>query len=313
MTLISPRTAQVPRGPAGLLVLSVVLIGLASVLGNGGRGDASIDPATLLCAGAALLAMAAGVWALLLAYRLSGDLSEMATTRNEAVKAIRNAAEENAHALKTPIATINQALEPLWRQTHAGDDRLLRPVELIDQATNKLSYLVAQARALEESTADLLAGRFESVDVTFLLVGIGLDFRDVLAEDEIKLDVQVDKGLTVRGRQEGLRTAIENVLENAAGFSSAGGVIRLRGQRQGREVMIAVEDHGPGCHPDTLPRLFARYFSDRAGAPADHAGQADHAGIGLWIVKRNIEAMRGRVDASNRPEGGLRVTIRLPA
>lgn len=312
MTLPASSNAPVPLLSG--LVLAVCVLALPSaplLLARFAPQDAgTLLPATF--AATTLVAVAVAAVSLLRGRHLARDLAEMATVRGQAVKAIRSSAEENAHALKTPIATIGQALEPLWRRVRAGDDALLRPVELIDQATAKLTYLVGQARALEESTADLLAGRFAPVDLTFLLVGTGLDMRDVLEEDGIKLAVEVDKGLTVRGREEGLRTAIDNLLENAAGFSPQGGTIHLTGRRRGGTVEVTVEDEGPGCHPDLLPRLFGRYFSHRAGAASEPGAQSDHAGIGLWIVKRNVEAMGGQVHAGNRSEGGLRVTLRLP-
>ena len=60
-----------------------------------------------------------------------------------------------------------------------------------------------------------------------------------------------------------------------------------------------------------FPHLFEREFSSRPQGDPDRP-VAGHAGLGLWIVRRNVEALGGRVEATNRPEGGLSVTIRLP-
>jgi two-component system sensor histidine kinase ChvG len=80
-----------------------------------------------------------------------------------------------------------------------------------------------------------------------------------------------------------------------------------------------VDDEGPGVDPANLDRIFERYFSHREpgrGMPEDeaaaHQAGAAHFGIGLWIVRRNIEAFGGRVRAENRPTGGLRMTVALP-
>jgi two-component system sensor histidine kinase ChvG len=56
-----------------------------------------------------------------------------------------------------------------------------------------------------------------------------------------------------------------------------------------------------------------RYFSSRSRDADDPEAQpSEHAGLGLWIVQRNVEALGGRVGAANRIGGGLSVTITLP-
>ena len=59
--------------------------------------------------------------------------------------------------------------------------------------------------------------------------------------------------------------------------------------------------------------MFERYFSSRSRDADDADAQhSEHAGLGLWIVQRNVEALGGRVGAANRIGGGLSVTITLP-
>jgi two-component system sensor histidine kinase ChvG len=73
-------------------------------------------------------------------------------------------------------------------------------------------------------------------------------------------------------------------------------------------------DSGPGVDSRHIDKIFERYFSHRPlRREHDEAIEGDsHFGIGLWVVRRNIEALDGTVTAVNRPQGGLAVTIRLP-
>jgi two-component system sensor histidine kinase ChvG len=73
-------------------------------------------------------------------------------------------------------------------------------------------------------------------------------------------------------------------------------------------IEVCVSDDGPGVQPSDLPRIFDRYFSKREGARAEGGNQ----GLGLWIVKRNAEALGGAIDARNADTGGLVVTLTLP-
>src|ERR671932_403559 len=101
-----------------------------------------------------------------------------------------------------------------------------------------------------------------------------------------------------------------NLLQNALRYASdASGGVEVRVERAPGEARLAVEDDGPGLPPDALERVFDRFYRvDRARSRA-HGG----TGLGLAIVRHIAEAHGGRVWAENRPEGGARFSVRLPA
>jgi two-component system sensor histidine kinase ChvG len=72
-----------------------------------------------------------------------------------------------------------------------------------------------------------------------------------------------------------------------------------------------IGDAGPGVPEQDLERIFERYFSHR---PRDGGadGQTPHFGIGLWIARRNLEALGGTIRAENRHPHGLLVRVTLP-
>jgi len=111
-----------------------------------------------------------------------------------------------------------------------------------------------------------------------------------------------------------LETVIENILDNAISFSPAGAQLGVALWLIGDRAELVIEDEGPGIAADDLPRIFERYYSERpSGGPEDDDSAANHFGIGLWIVDRNVAAVGGHVKAENRPDGGLRIEIDFPA
>jgi signal transduction histidine kinase len=96
-----------------------------------------------------------------------------------------------------------------------------------------------------------------------------------------------------------LRQAVENVVRNAA---ARGDAVAVEARDDGDHVSIAVVDNGPGFDPSTLPTVFERF---RRG---DSKGGA---GLGLAIARSIVELHGGTITASNEPEGGARVEIRL--
>ena len=85
---------------------------------------------------------------------------------------------------------------------------------------------------------------------------------------------------------------------------------------EGDRCVVTVSDEGPGVPTVDLERIFERHFSQRpALASIDGTAvkqQTTHTGIGLWIVRRNVEAIGGRVQAENAPARGLIMRVQVP-
>jgi two-component system, OmpR family, sensor histidine kinase ChvG len=107
---------------------------------------------------------------------------------------------------------------------------------------------------------------------------------------------------------------IENVLENAVGYSPRGGTIAVSLHREDGMACLTVSDQGPGVDPEDLERIFERYFTDRPTLQlvANGEDMPAHYGIGLWIVRRNLEALGGSAMAENLADSGFRMTLRIP-
>lgn len=249
------------------------------------------------------------------------DFDRLVDTLRRSAETLRRAAEDNAHAFKTPIAVIRQAAEPLRRALAVGDARCQRALSMIEVSLDKLDGLVSFARRMDETAADLLAPPRERVQLSQLVERMAASYAALLAERRLRLDSRIERGLVVRASEDMLETVVENVVENAVSFSPEAGTVRVRLEREGGFATLLVEDEGPGVDPGTLPRIFERYFSHRrpgsglpdTGTAANANAQANgHFGIGLWIVRRNVEAVGGRIRAENREAGGFRISVTLP-
>jgi two-component system sensor histidine kinase ChvG len=117
----------------------------------------------------------------------------------------------------------------------------------------------------------------------------------------------------VAGIENRLVQVFENVIANAQSFSPPNGTITIRIARDGRFVSIAIEDEGPGIHPEHMGLIFERFYTLRP----EGEKFGIHSGLGLSISKQIVEAHRGTIYAENRlgDEGeiqGARIVIRLP-
>jgi two-component system sensor histidine kinase ChvG len=231
------------------------------------------------------------------------DTMVMTLRRSEAL--IRQAAEENAHALKAPLAVIAQAVEPLRRDLPEDSAGLRRSVELIALSVDRLDTLVSTARRIDETIASLVDCPRQRVDLSALLSTLGQGFARFAEERGLSFELRILSGLVVIGGMEQIEIIAENLIDNAFDFSPPGGTVTLEVRRAGTMAEMVVSDQGTGIAEADLDTIFERYVSGRDGG-------AEHDGLGLWIVRRNAEAMGGRVWAANCPDGGLIVTVALP-
>ena len=241
------------------------------------------------------------------------DFDSLVSALTESQDFIRQTAEENTHALKAPLAVIAQSLEPLKRAIPSEETAAQRSLQLIERSVSRLDTLVSATRDLEEAVADVLYPVTRPMDLSAFLVQLLEAYDSTLVAQGKTLVTTIPPGITAYANDDLMEPVIENLLENAASFTSAGGTIEVGLSRDGDLAVIRIADRGPGVKPDLLPRIFDRYASYRETRTGNEMLETleAHQGLGLWIVKRNIEGLGGIVSARNREGGGFEIEIRL--
>ena len=103
-----------------------------------------------------------------------------------------------------------------------------------------------------------------------------------------------------------LRRALRNLISNAVRY---GGSAEVSLTRSGQDIILRVEDNGPGIPADRIEAMMEPFTRGEASRNRDTGG----AGLGLTLARAIAEQHGGRLELSNRPEGGLRAEIILPA
>lgn len=247
------------------------------------------------------------------------QFDRMVATLEQSAREIRHAAEENAHALKAPLAVISQAVEPLRRAVPQENERGQRALHLVEQSVVRLDALVAAARRMEETVAELMNPPRDRIDLSGLLGRLIAPYAVGAPGDAtVRVNSEMDPGIEILAGNDLVETVVENLLDNAVSFSPPGGEVRIALYREGSRAVLLVEDRGPGVAPEDLERIFERNYSKRPRSASDgETGQGvgvklPNFGIGLWVVRRNAEAIGGSVRAENREGGGLRLRVEIP-
>jgi two-component system sensor histidine kinase ChvG len=251
---------------------------------------------------------------------VAAEFDRMVDALHRSAADMRRSAEDNAHAFKTPIAIIRQSLEPLRRVLPTDNQRAQRAIGVVEHSLDRLDGLVASARSLDEAVADVIAKPRVPVDLGHV-IGRMVQIRSailasrgvtiVLASHDLTITADLLPGLLVFGSEEMIETVIENLIDNAVSFSRPRSEVLIHLTRDGSFADLTVCDQGPGVPAGQLDRIFDRYYSERRAETANES-PSSYFGIGLWIARRNVEAMGGTIAAENRTPHGLAVRVRLP-
>jgi signal transduction histidine kinase len=132
-------------------------------------------------------------------------------------------------------------------------------------------------------------------------------------ERKVSTGVRVEGETTAAVDPDRLRQVVQNLLHNAVRFTPAGGqvtvIVKEETVDQDRWVTVEVEDGGPGIPGEDLSRIFEPFYRVDPSRSRASGG----SGMGLAVVKLLVEVHGGSVRAENRPAGGSRFIVQLPA
>jgi two-component system sensor histidine kinase ChvG len=244
---------------------------------------------------------------------LSGALRDMTHALYNRIDAIESFAADVAHELKNPLTSLRSAVEtlPLAR----ADEPRARLMSIIQHDVRRLDRLISDISDASRLDAELARQEFEPIDLRRLLETVVSVANERRREHEprIALEAEGARGFMVSAHDSRLGQVISNLLDNARSFSPPGSLVRIQLRRERNEIVVVVDDDGPGIPAHALERIFERFYTDRP----DH-GFGQNSGLGLSISRQIMEAHRGSIVALNRPgpdgePAGARFILRLPA
>ncbi len=238
-----------------------------------------------------------------------GDLSralERLTGRlDEHVRFIEAFAADVSHEFKNPLASIRTASEMLAEVEEPAQRKRFH--RMVEQEIARMESLLAGLREITLIDAQMSGEKRQRVDVCALLARIveGFQLRE---RDRVHIALETPGGACeVQAAEDRLIQVLVNVLENAVSFSSE---VTVRIQPSTTMIAVTISDRGPGIPESNLDRVFDRFFTHR---PDETRARRSHTGLGLAIVKAIVEGYGGTITAANRPDGGAKFEIRLPA
>lgn len=213
-----------------------------------------------------------------------------------------------SHEFRTPLAIIDQSAQRLLRNV----DKDVLTKETARTRIAKIRDAVTRMARLMESTltaARLEEGKIsisvEPCDIRKIVMDACARQQEISAAHVINCDLN-DLPETIEADSGALDQMLGNLLSNAVKYSPGASAIEVCGNTLGKDVVIAVTDHGLGMDEEDIPNLFTRFF--RAKTSMGIAG----TGIGLHTIKVLAEMHEGSIEVKSQKDIGSTFTVRLP-
>ncbi len=212
-----------------------------------------------------------------------------------------------AHDLRTPLSVLELTIGML------APDRPVPPEPRLRELVGRVRRQVVRLGRMAEDLTD--AARIESGRLELRrrphdlreVAGVVADlFQDTSSTHELVVEAP-DSPVLVDGDPLRLEQVLINLVSNAIKYSPAGGRVTVAIDRDADECVIEVSDEGIGMTRAETDRMF-QPFQRLSGV----SGQLPGAGLGMWIVRRIVEAHGGRIEVHTHRGEGTTMEVRLP-
>ena len=206
------------------------------------------------------------------------------------------------HEFKTPLASLRLYAETLNREGLAEtDQRRIRGLMIEDM--KRLEGLVNQVLAMSGEDTFREEPR-QRIDLAAEARAVLADMQGFFASHGAEVTADLPDGHAILGQRLPLNLALRNLVQNAVKFSPRPARVQVVLRRDERWQRLSVRDRGPGIPRRLHGKVFECFYTGSDQRPG--------AGLGLYLVRRNVERLGGRVELESGEGEGATFTLVLP-
>jgi two-component system sensor histidine kinase ChvG len=241
---------------------------------------------------------------------LARALHDMTHSLRSRIDATEAFAADVTHELKNPLASLRSAVDSLERV----DDPALRTqlLDVVRHDVRRLDRLIVDIAETSRLDAELSRARFEPVDLGAMIESLMAMWEPRAEAAGVALAFARPRRGTVliMGAESRLARVLDNIVDNAISFAPPGSLVEIAATAVDDEVLVTVEDEGPGVPENKRQAIFNRFHSIRPESEAF----GGHSGLGLAIARAIVDGHGGAIMVEDRHDGrsGARFVIRFP-
>jgi len=214
-----------------------------------------------------------------------------------------------SHELKTPLSLIRMFGEMLATDRVPSADKRRQYLDIIVRESERLTALIDNVLDFARLERGRTSYEFAAGDLgNVVFRGVEM-FRYRVVTERPKLVTDIAENLPrTRLDERALQLLLFNLLDNAVKYAGDSEEVLVRVRTVDRDLILDVEDRGPGIDPEDARRIFERFYRGRRASSSGARG----SGIGLALVKHIAQAHGGDVTVLPRPGGGTVFRVRIP-
>ncbi len=251
--------------------------------------------------GAVVTGQPGGEEGLLFVFHEITRLKELENIRTEFVGNV-------SHELRTPLSLIKGSAETLLDGAIHDPQQAMRFLQKIDKHSDRLLYLIEDLLVISRLESGQAAMNLAQVDLRELAQRVLDDLTTRAAARQVTLENKVPPQTVVWADSDRLQQVFFNLADNAIKYGKSAGCVTVGARDTGEETEVFVADDGPGIPPDSLGRVFERFYRvDRA-----RSRESGGTGLGLAIVKHIVQAHGGEAWVKSEVFKGATFYFTLP-
>ncbi len=232
---------------------------------------------------------------------LSLVLRDMTQALRDRMDTIERFAADVSHEIKNPLTSLRSAVETVGKIK--DETKRQKLMDIIHHDVQRLDRLISDISNASRLDAELSRDQMERIDIRNLLFQLRDAYKKPIervdgtidAKEKINIKIADDIELYILGNEQRLAQVFGNLISNALSFIPEDGTIFIKAGKADNNIIISVEDDGPGIPDNKIETIFERFYTERP-----HEDYGAHSGLGLSISKQIIDAHEGEIWAENK-------------
>ena len=228
---------------------------------------------------------------------MASELSSVETLRTDFIANV-------SHEMKTPLAVM-QNYGTLLQSDGLSDEERVEYAKAITSSSRRLADMMTNILKLNRLENQRIYPEVERYDLGEQICECLLQFEDVWEDKAIEIDTDIEEGVSVCADRELLSLVWNNLFSNAFKFTGEGGTVSVSLRTVAAHAEVKVKDTGCGMSSDVGAHIFEKFYQ----GDTSHATEGN--GLGLALVKRVVDIMRGEISVESAVGVGTEFTVRI--
>ena len=209
-----------------------------------------------------------------------------------------------SHELKTPLAVI-QNYGSLLQVSDLSDEKRMEYAKGITEASSRLSSMMTNILKLNRLENQQIYPQSKEYNLGEQLCECLLQYENIWEESEIEIETDIADNVIVNADEELLSLVWNNLFSNAFKFTESAGTVAVTLAATDNHAIVKIKDTGCGMPPEVGVRIFEKFYQ----GDTSHSVQGN--GLGLALVKRVIDIIRGEISVESEVGKGTTFTVKI--